>query len=72
MSHYSQAKVDAYKAFAVADDDWSEELLTVKHITNARYLPDGRGVEGSRLRQLYEARALAYARWADCLIEVAA
>jgi len=51
--------------FQAADDAWSAELHRVfgKNACNARYLLCGRGEEGTKLRELYEAREAARSAW---------
>jgi hypothetical protein len=53
------------KPFQDADDAWSAELRRVfgKRSAEARYTELGRGEDGSKLRQLHDARTAAQARW---------
>jgi hypothetical protein len=47
------------KAIA-ADEAWQAEInRTLKGVENARYLPAGKGEEGSELRRLYEIKRAA-------------
>ena len=48
--------IEATNAFEAADKAWAAKL---PNVTNARYLPIGKGEPGSELRRLYEARAKA-------------
>jgi len=51
--------------FQAADDAWGAELRRVfgKDACNARYLPRGKGAEGSDLRRLHNAREAARLAW---------
>jgi hypothetical protein len=51
--------------FQQADDAWSAELVKVfgKQSGQARYEPRGKGNEGSKLRQLHDAREAARVAW---------
>ena len=53
------------KPFQAADDAWGDELRKVfgKNAGQARYEPRGKGVEGSKLRQLHNAREKARINW---------
>lgn len=55
----------ALKPFQDADDAWSAELKRVfgRNAGDARYTDRGKGVEGSTLRQLHDAREAARAAW---------
>jgi hypothetical protein len=53
---------EAYVAAVAADNAWDAKLPKT---TNARYLPVGKGEEGSELRALYDARQAALATWWD-------
>lgn len=54
--------LELVEASVAADDAWSAELIRVfgpEGQRRERYLPQGRGEEGSELRRLYEAKAAA-------------
>jgi hypothetical protein len=53
------------KPFQEADDAWSAELTRVfgKNAGDARYTDKGKGLEGSELRRLHDARQAAQAAW---------
>ena len=53
------------KPFQDADDAWSVELRRIfgNSSGDARYSDLGKGEEGSKLRDLYEARMLAQTIW---------
>ena len=53
------------KPFQDADDAWSVELRRIfgNRSGDARYSDLGKGEEGSKLRDLYEARMLARTIW---------
>jgi len=53
------------KPFQDADDAWSVELRRIfgNRSGDARYSDLGKGEEGSKLRDLYEARTLARTIW---------
>ena len=53
------------KPFQDADDAWSAELVRLfgKSAGDARYGARGKGEEGSKLRQLHDARMAAQSRW---------
>lgn len=53
-------------AFLAADDAWSHELLRVfgkRDCGDKRYLPEGRGNPGTKLRRLHDARDKAMRAW---------
>lgn len=53
------------KPFQDADDAWSLELTRVfgKDACNARYMDSGKGLAGSELRRLHDAREAARVAW---------
>lgn len=48
-----------------ADNAWSAELARLfgKHAGDVRYTLAGKGDEGSKLRELHDARMAAHAAW---------
>jgi hypothetical protein len=59
-------KEAAANAFKLADEAWNAELLKVfgkKSGPAMRYVPAGRGMHGSNLRKVYEAREAARTAW---------
>ena len=55
---------EAYAAFEKADSYWSALL---PKITNARYLPIGKGKPGSALRAAHDAREAARIKWVQAI-----
>lgn len=55
----------ALKPFQEADDAWGTELQRIfgKHAGDARYTDKGKGLEGSELRRLHDAREAARIAW---------
>lgn len=62
MHEYTAKRI----AFEKADDVWQLELIVQfgwAAAAKVRYLPDGRGEEGTRLRALWETRDAALRDW---------
>lgn len=61
----SAAFETAYAAFASADDAWQAELVNAfgKRASDARYMPEGKGHQGSTLRAAYDAFCAARELW---------
>ena len=54
-----------HKLALATDDAWSKELVKLfgKNAGDVRYREEGKGVEGSLLRRLYDARKEAQQNW---------
>lgn len=65
MANRSFPYTAALKPFQDADDAWGAELRRVfgNRSAEARYTSLGSGAEGSKLRQLFEARETARRAW---------
>lgn len=58
-------KTAAYFAWCLADGKWQNELDRIFHTKSGdvRYTEKGKGVEGSKLRSLYDANKAAFAHY---------
>jgi hypothetical protein len=65
MANRSFPYTPELKPFQDADDAWSAELKHIfgKNAGDARYSAKGKGEEGSKLRQLHDARMTAQSIW---------